>query len=138
MVTLSVVHDFLIFVFSRRKGLTKCVSIVKDLVRVAHLTLTVGAAAILFATSSLSACNREPVERTSAERQEDEKLVQQVKATFNNSPSFKFPEVQVAAYKARVQLSGFVVSEDQKRSVENLAKNVPGVNEVENKISLKR
>lgn len=92
---------------------------------------------IFLTTTSFIACNREPVERTSAEQQEDEKLVQEVKATFNNSPSFKFPDVQVAAYKGRVQLSGFVVSEDQKRSAESLARGVSGVVTAENRISLK-
>ncbi len=106
--------------------------------RTTRLIVIAGAVVIFLTTTSFIACNREPVERTSAEQQEDEKLVQEVKATFNNSPSFKFPDVQVAAYKGTVQLSGFVVSEDQKRSVEDLAKSVPGVNRVENKISLKR
>ncbi|MDQ6914112.1 MAG: BON domain-containing protein [Verrucomicrobiota bacterium] len=61
-----------------------------------------------------------------------------MKATFGSSPSFKFPDVEVACFKGRVQLSGFVVSGDQKAAAENLAKNVPGVAAVENKISLKR
>ena len=106
--------------------------------RTIRLTVIAGAVVIFLMTTSFIACKREPVERTSVEEQEDEKLVQEVKASFNNSPSFKFPDVQVAAYKGTVQLSGFVVSEDQKRSAENLAKSVPGVNTVENGISLKR
>ncbi len=103
-----------------------------------RLMMTAGAAVILMATTSFTGCNREASERTSAERQEDEKLVQRVTASFNYSPSFKFPDVQVAAYKGTIQLSGFVVSQDQKRSAENLAKSVSGVKAVENRISLKR
>ena len=87
---------------------------------------------------SWAGCNRAPVERTSAERQDDDKLAQQVRATFATSSSFKFPDVQVASFKGTVQLSGFVVSDDQKTAAEKLARDVPGVKEVENRISLKR
>jgi len=82
-------------------------------------------------------CKREPVARTETEQRVDHDLTEQVKTTFGNSPSFKFPDVQVAAFKGKVQLSGFVLSEDQKRSAESIAKGVPGVVEVENNISLK-
>jgi osmotically-inducible protein OsmY len=61
-----------------------------------------------------------------------------VKATFATSSSFKFPDVHVAAFRKTVQLSGFVVSDDQKKAAEELAKSVPGVQAVENKISEKR
>ena len=97
----------------------------------------VAIAAILISSSLFTGCNKEPVERTAAEHQDDDKLAEQVKATFATSASFKFPDVRVAAFKGTVQLSGFVVSDDQKQAVENLAKGVPGVQSVENKISLK-
>lgn len=93
--------------------------------------------ALLLSSAALTGCKRDPIERTSAERQDDEKLTEQVKATFTNSPSFKFPDVQVASFKGTVQLSGFVLSDDQKKAAENLAKGVPGVVTVENKISQK-
>lgn len=95
-------------------------------------------AAISIPGSLFTGCNKQPVNRTAAEQQGDEKLAGQVKATFATSPSFKFPDVQVAAFKGTVQLSGFVVSDDQKQAAENLAKDVPGVQSVENKISIKR
>lgn len=92
---------------------------------------------ILLSSLALTGCKREPVERTPAEHQDDQKLTEQVKATFKNSPSFKFPDVQVASFKGTVQLSGFVLSDDQKQAAETLAKGVPGVVTVENKISRK-
>ncbi|MGI8955363.1 MAG: BON domain-containing protein [Chthoniobacterales bacterium] len=95
-------------------------------------------AAILISSSLFTGCNKQPVERTAAEHQDDEKLAEQVKATFATSSSFKFPDVRVAAFRGTVQLSGFVVSDDQKQAAENLAKNMPGVQSVENKISIKR
>lgn len=96
------------------------------------------AAAIVFSLT-FTGCQKEPAtERTAAEQQEDQKLADQVRAAFANSPSFKFPDVQVVAFKGTVQLSGFVVSDDQKTDAESLAKSVPGAQSVENKISLKR
>ncbi len=99
--------------------------------------ITAAGVAILLSSQALTGCKRDPVERTAAEHQDDDKLTEQVKATFKNSPSFKFPDVQVASFKGTVQLSGFVLSDDQKQAAENLAKGVPGVVTVENKISRK-
>ncbi len=88
---------------------------------------------------ALASCQKEAATaRTPAEQQDDQKLAEAVKAMFGNSPSFKFPDVQVVAFKGTVQLSGFVVSDDQKVAAESLAKNVSGAKSVENKISLKR
>ncbi len=103
-----------------------------------RVTVAATAAAILLSSLGLTSCNREPVKRSAAEQEEDQQLVTQVTATFATSASFKFPDVQVAAFRKTVQLSGFVVSEDQKQDAEALAKDVPGVQAVENKISVMR
>lgn len=103
-----------------------------------RLTFAAVAVAILVSNLMVTGCDHKSTERSVAEQQEDQKLVEQVKATFSTSNSFKFPDVQVAAFRKTVQLSGFVVSDDQKQAAENLAKNVPGVQAVENKISEKR
>ncbi len=95
------------------------------------------ATTILLSVSGLTSCQREPVERSASESQEDQKLAEAVKAAFASSPSFKFPDVTVASFKGTVQLSGFVVSDDQKKAAEDLAKKVSGVKAVENEISLK-
>ena len=111
--------------------------------KTAHLIKRLPAllAALAITTLSLPAftgCQKAPVDRTAAEQQEDMKLAEKVKSTFATSSSFKFPDVQVAAFKGTVQLSGFVVSDDQKQAANALAKSVPGVQDVENEISLKR
>lgn len=103
-----------------------------------RLALCLAMTSVSLSSGLLTGCQKQPVERTSAEQQDDEKLASQVKATFASSNSFKFPDVQVAAFKGTVQLSGFVVSEDQKTAAENLAKTVAGVSSVENKISIKQ
>ncbi|MEO6971001.1 MAG: BON domain-containing protein [Chthoniobacterales bacterium] len=101
-------------------------------------TIAAGFAAVLLLSPALTGCHREPVERTAAEQQEDDKLAEKVKANFANSANFKFPDVQVAAFKGTVQLSGFVISDDQKEAAQEIARNVAGVKDVENKISVKR
>ncbi|MEO5960254.1 MAG: BON domain-containing protein [Opitutaceae bacterium] len=101
--------------------------------------LTLVVSAILSGGTALtSGCKPAPVERTATERSVDEKLSEAVKAALGNSASFKFPDVQVASFSGKVQLSGFVISADQKKSAESIAKEVPGVVSVENKISLKK
>ncbi len=103
-----------------------------------RITMAAGFAAVLLLSPILTSCNREPVERTMTEQQEDAKLAEKVKASFASSPSFKFPDVQVASFKGTVQLSGFVISDDQKEAAKEIAKSVAGVQGVENKISVKR
>jgi osmotically-inducible protein OsmY len=103
-----------------------------------RMTFVAAALAVLVSHLFLTGCGRESTERSTAEQQEDQKLAEQVKATFATSSSFKFPDVQVAAFRKTVQLSGFVISDDQKKAAEDLAKSVPGVQAVENKISEKR
>jgi len=96
------------------------------------------AAGVLCVSLGQTGCKKETVERTGAEQQTDHQLAEQVKTAFGDSPSFKFPDVQVASFKGKVQLSGFVRSEDQKSSAETIAKGIPGVVEVENNVSLKQ
>lgn len=94
--------------------------------------------AILSGSTALTGgCKPAPVERTATERSVDDQLSEAVKGALGNSASFKFPDVQVASFNGRVQLSGFVVSGDQKKSAETISKQVPGVVSVDNKIALK-
>jgi len=99
--------------------------------------MTVTTVALLCLSSGMIGCKQETLVRTDSEQQVDDDLALQVKTAFGQSPSFKFPDVQVAAFRGKIQLSGFVVSEDQKHSAETIAKGVPGVVAVENNISLK-
>lgn len=96
------------------------------------------AAAVFTSSPLFTGCHEKRIERSAAEEDKDRKLVETVTASFASSPSFKFPDVQVASFKGTIQLSGFVVSEDQKSAAEKIAKSVSGVESVENKISLKR
>lgn len=102
------------------------------------LTTLVVSSMMIGATAMTSGCKREPVERTETQRSVDENLSESVRAALRSSASFKFPDVQVTAFNGSVQLSGYVVSEEQKKNAEALTKEVPGVVSVENKISLKK
>ncbi len=106
--------------------------------KIIRLALFAAVTSVALSSTMLTGCKKEPAERTSAEQQNDQKLADQVTTAFSSSSSFKFPDVRVAAFKGTVQLSGFVVSDDQKTAAENLAKTVAGVQSVENKISIKQ
>lgn len=93
---------------------------------------------MLCAGMSLTGCKPDTVPRTATEEQVDQQLADQVKTAFRNSPAFKFPDVQVASFKGRIQLSGFVQSSAQKSAAETIAKGIPNVVEVDNRIALKQ
>lgn len=95
-------------------------------------------AVMLCASVGVTGCKPAALPRTATEEQVDQQLAEQVKAAFRNSPAFKFPDVQVASFKGRVQLSGFVQSDAQKGAAETIAKGIPNVVEVDNKIALKQ
>jgi osmotically-inducible protein OsmY len=95
-------------------------------------------AIVLLLCTGVTGCNKEASPRTEKGEQIDQHLIDEVRAAFDNSPAFKFPDVQVAAFKGTIQLSGFVSSDDQKSSAETITKRVPGVMKVENSISLKQ
>ncbi|MHB1307654.1 MAG: BON domain-containing protein [Limisphaerales bacterium] len=95
-------------------------------------------AGMLCGSLGLTGCKPETIQRTGTEEQIDQQLAEQVKDAFENSPAFKFPDVQVGSFKGTIQLSGFVQSDDQKSAAATIAKGIPGVVEVENKISLKQ
>lgn len=109
----------------------------KDHMKTTHTLMALMTAGLLCGSLGLTGCKQETIERTVTEEQIDQQLAEQVKAAFGTSPAFKFPDVQVASYKKKIQLSGFVQSDDQKSAAETIAKGIPGVVEVENSISLK-
>ncbi len=51
---------------------------------------------------------------------------------------YKYPDVIVTTFKGTVQLSGFVDNSDEKSRASTVAKNVEGVKDVENNISVKQ
>ena len=68
---------------------------------------------------------------------DDKALAARVRDSLHNNPEYKFDDVGVAAYKGIVQLSGFVDTSDQKTKAGDLAKQIPGANDIQNNITSK-
>lgn len=89
----------------------------------------------------VTACDRRAAdlperERTAGEELDDKALSGNVRAALN-ADSVKYPDVQIAAYRGVVQLSGFVDSKDHKSRAADIAEKVAGVRRVENNITIK-
>lgn len=81
--------------------------------------------------------DRDSHKRTAGQYIDDKVLVQKVRSALGDNDIYKFPDVKVNTYKGSVQLSGFVDSVEQKRKAEEIARNVQGVYNVENNITMK-
>jgi hyperosmotically inducible protein len=97
------------------------------------------------AVMALTACDRrhdvdrngiDDRQRTAGEELDDKTLTAKVKSALE-ADSVKYPDVQVAAYKGVIQLSGFVDTGDHKSRASDVAKNIVGVRKVENSITVK-
>ena len=81
--------------------------------------------------------DRDSHKRTAGRYLDDKVLVQKVKGALDDSEVYKFPDVKVNTYEGTVQLTGFVDTEEQKRKAEEITRNVRGVYNVQNQITLK-
>jgi hyperosmotically inducible protein len=105
------------------------------------------AAGLLAAAVGLTGCDRQSTynraeqpagERTAGEVIDDKTVTSRVKDALDADATHKYPEVKVAAFKGTVQLSGFVNQGEQKDRAAEVAKNVAGVKDVENNITVKK
>ena len=76
-------------------------------------------------------------ERSTGEYIDDKSLNARVDSALRDNPEYKFDEVSVTSYKGTVQLSGFVNTSDQKAKAGDIAKQVEGVQDVVNNITVK-
>ena len=76
-------------------------------------------------------------ERSEGRAMDDRRIASQIKRELAREPVYKFNDVDVKAFNGVVQLSGFVNTDDQKRRAEEIARQVGGVAQIENAISLK-
>jgi hyperosmotically inducible periplasmic protein len=90
------------------------------------------AAALLFS----SGCSRDDG-KTAGQTIDDSAITAKVKTAFAQDPGVKAMDVTVNTHLGTVQLSGWVNTAEEKARAEQLAKTVPGVKTVENKITLK-
>lgn len=90
------------------------------------------AVALLFG----AACSRDDG-RTAGRAVDDTAITAKVKTAFAQDPGVKALEVKVVTFSGTVQLSGWVNTAQEKARAEEVAKTIPGVKSVENKIVLK-
>ncbi|MDO8542504.1 MAG: BON domain-containing protein [Opitutaceae bacterium] len=90
------------------------------------------AAALLFSAG----CSRDDG-KTAGQTVDDSAISAKVKAALAKDPGVKAIEVNVDTHLGAVQLSGWVNTAGEKARAEELAKAIPGVKKVENKIVLK-
>jgi hyperosmotically inducible protein len=75
--------------------------------------------------------------KTVGQNIDDAAITAKVKTAFAQDSAVKAIEVKVDTFKGAVQLSGWVTTAEEKARAEQIAKGVPGVKSVENKIALK-
>lgn len=92
----------------------------------------------LTASVGLSGCAAgSRYEQSTGEHIDDSATSMRVRKAFADDTRCKYPQVQVKTFKGTVQLSGFVDTKDQKSRAGDIAKNVEGVKEVKNNITVK-
>jgi len=95
--------------------------------------------ALILGTSSivgLTGCLGDRYHESTGQYVDDSTLTAHVKSALGRD-EYKFPDVKVTTFKGVVQLSGFVDNKDQKAHAYSVAKNVDGVRDVDNNITVK-
>jgi osmotically-inducible protein OsmY len=93
-------------------------------------------AAILL-TGLLGACAGGPETKSTGEYIDDAAITTKVKTALFKAADVSGFQVNVDTYRGRVQLSGFVKTEAERRKAAELARGVEGVQEVVNNLELK-
>ena len=96
--------------------------------------LCLGAVAV---AGSLTGCAGTRYKQSTGEWVDDKADSSRVRSALSADTQYKYGDVNVQTFKGVVQLSGFVNSRDQKNRAGDLAKNVQGVREVQNNITVK-
>lgn len=76
--------------------------------------------------------------RTTGQYIDDTTLKMHVKDALGDNSEYKFDGVNVDVFRGTVQLNGFVDTTDQKNRAEQIAKNVQGVQNVVNNLTVKQ
>ena len=98
-------------------------------------TAAVGLLAVAFLFGA--GCGGSENSRSTGQSVDDAAVTAKVKAAFAQDPSVKAIEVKVDTFKGTVQLNGWVDSAEAKAKAEQVAKTVPGVKAIDNKLSVK-
>ena len=85
----------------------------------------------------MTGCADNRYEPSPGVRLDDTVTSDQVRQAFLADRQYKFEDVKVTTFQGTVQLSGFAATGDEKARAEKIARDVPGVKNVENNISVK-
>lgn len=80
---------------------------------------------------------KEQIAANTGESVDDTSLTANVKSALDDNPGYTYAEVTVQTFRGAVQLSGFVNTVDQKNKAGVIAREVSGVREVLNNITVK-
>jgi osmotically-inducible protein OsmY len=82
-------------------------------------------------------CAGDRYSRSTGQVIDDRTLAARVNQSLDDNAEYKFSSVDVKVYRGTVQLSGFVNTRDQKNRAGEIAEAVPGVDRVENNLTIK-
>ena len=99
--------------------------------------LVLGIALATGTVAGITGCAGNQTDRSTGQYIDDKSLTMRVHHALADNPDYKFNDVNVTVFRGTVQLSGFVNNSDQKARADDIAKNVQGVKDVENNISIK-
>ena len=80
---------------------------------------------------------KEQIAANTGKSVDDTSLTANVKSALDDNPGYTYAEVTVQTFRGAVQLSGFVNTVDQKNKAGVIAREVSGVREVLNNITVK-
>lgn len=86
---------------------------------------------------TLSGCSSTATQQSTGEYIDDAATTAKVKAAFVRDPVVQALDVGVDTFKGTVQLNGFVDTQEQRSRAEQIARGVPGVTDVQNRLSVK-
>ena len=97
-----------------------------------NIMMAVGLAAVVAGFSGCASSDR-----SSGRAYEDWRTSRRIKSALNDAPMYKFGDVSVDTFKGVAQLNGWVDSDSQRSNATQIARSVPGVNQVINNLTLK-
>jgi hyperosmotically inducible periplasmic protein len=103
------------------------------------MTIRSLAASLLIVASGLAftGCAGTATSKSTGEFIDDAAITTKVKTTFAQDPIVKALDVKVDTFKGTVQLNGFVNTAEEKARAEQLARNIEGVTNVQNNVTLR-
>ena len=101
------------------------------------MTKLKNATMIALAAGALAACAGSPTQESTGEMVDDSVITTKVKSALLTEKGVDSTSISVETFKGRVLLAGFAKSPDERQRVEGIARTVPGVKAVNNKIEVR-